>query len=37
MQYALDHIRLGCAAGPCVPSCVSEPGAVAKTGEANDE
>lgn len=37
MQYALNHIRLRCAAGPCVPSCVSETSAVAKAGKADEQ
>jgi hypothetical protein len=37
MQNALYHIRLGCAAGPRVPSRVSEPCTVAKTREADEK
>ena len=37
MQYALNDVRLRCAAGPCIPSCISESCAVAKAGEADEE
>jgi len=37
MQYALNNVRLRRAAGPCIPSGVSESSAVAKAGEADEE